>query len=45
MTSDTMMGKDHWCLSLSARPLGSKQSKLEWSMAEEKVQGILGNNR
>ena len=45
MTSDTLKGKDHWWLSLSARPLGSTQSKLEWHTAEEKVQGMLGNNR
>ena len=45
MTSDTLTGKDHWWLSLSARPLGSRQSMLEWRTEEEKVQGILGNNR
>lgn len=45
MTSDTLTGKDHWWLSLSARPLGSRQSKLEWRTAEEKVQGMLGKNR
>lgn len=45
MTLDTPMGKDHWCLSLSAHPLGSRQSTLEWSMAEEKVQGTLCSSR
>ena len=45
MTSDTLTGKDHWWLSLSARPLGSRQSMLEWRKAEERVPGILGNNQ
>lgn len=44
MTSDTLTGKNHRWLLLSARPLGSRQSKLEWRTAEEKVQGMLGNN-
>lgn len=45
MTSDTLTGKDHWWLSLSERPLGSRQSMLEWRTVEERVQGILGKNR